>query len=79
MPNPFSGYTIVDFRLPIEGHVTLTISDMLGRKVVLLVDERKTAGEYSLKLDATPLQPGVYMATLKCGDFVKTIKLVREQ
>jgi hypothetical protein len=61
----------------------LQISDMLGRRVALLMDERQTAGNYSLKLDATPLQPGVYMATLKLqcadGDFVKTIKLVRQQ
>ena len=78
-PNPFTGYTIVDFRLPKEGHVTLEISDILGRRVALMLDEWKVAGKYSLKFDATPLQPGVYMATLKCGDMVKTIKLIREQ
>ena len=76
-PNPFSGYSILDYRLGKEGHVTLEISDMLGRKAALLVDERQSAGEYSVKLDATPLQPGVYMATLKCGELVKSIKLVR--
>jgi len=77
-PNPFSGYSILEYGLPIDGHVTLEITDLLGRKVALLVDEHKSAGEYSMKLDATPLQPGVYMATLKCGEMVKTIKLVRD-
>ncbi len=82
-PNPFSGYSILDYGFAMDGHVTLEITDMLGRRVALLVDERQTAGEYSVKLDATPLQPGVYMATLRLdcpqGDLVKTIKLVRER
>jgi hypothetical protein len=82
-PNPFTGYTMVDFRLPKEGHVTLEISDMMGRRVALLVDEHQAAGKYSVKLDAISLQPGVYMATLKLettdGNYIKTIKLVRQQ
>jgi len=77
-PNPFQGYSMVDFRLPMDGQVTLEITDLLGRRVALLVDEYKTIGEYSVKLDATPLQPGVYMARLKCGEMVKSIKLVRD-
>jgi len=77
-PNPFAHFTTLVYNLPLEGPVTLEISDMLGRRVALLVDERQLAGKYSLKLDATPLHPGVYMATIKCGEMVKTIKLVRD-
>jgi hypothetical protein len=80
-PNPFSGYSKLDYRLPKEGNVTLEITDMLGRRVVLLVDQRQDEGEHTVKLDATPLQPGVYMARLRLdfpeGYLVKTIKLVR--
>ena len=56
---------------------------MLGRRVALLVDERQAAGDYSLKMDATPLQPGVYTATLKFqtddGDMIRAIKIVRNR
>ena len=61
--------------------MTLEIADMLGRRVALLADGFRAAGEHSVKLDATPLQPGVYMATLKLqtedGDLIRTIKLIR--
>jgi hypothetical protein len=80
-PNPFREYTMLNYQLGKEGHVILEITDMLGRRVALLVDGFRAAGEYSVKLDATPLQPGVYMATIKLhlesGDLIKTIKVVR--
>jgi hypothetical protein len=63
--------------------VTLEISDMLGRKMAFLVDELQASGKYSVKLDAVPLQPGIYHATLILhsgnGDLIKTIKLVRNR
>jgi hypothetical protein len=81
-PNPFSGYSKLEYGLAKEGRVTLEITDVLGRRVALLVDSHQIAGDHSVKLDATILQPGVYLATLKLetaeGDFVKTIKLIRD-
>jgi hypothetical protein len=82
-PNPFANFTTLVYTLPAQGHVTLEITDMLGRRVALPVDEHQQAGEYSLKLDATPLQPGVYMATLRLitgdSDFATSIKLIRNR
>jgi hypothetical protein len=80
-PNPFASYTILSYNIPAEGHVTLQVNDMLGRKVSMLVDEYQASGKYTMKLDALPLQPGIYTATLTLhtgsGDMIKTIKLVR--
>ncbi len=80
-PNPFASYTTLTYTLPVDGHVTLRINDILGRNVALLADKWETAGNYSCKLDALPLQPGVYTATLTLhssnGDMIRTVKLVR--
>lgn len=82
-PNPFASYTMLDYTLPYNGRVTLEISDMLGRKMAFLVDELQASGKYSVKLDAVPLQPGIYHATLILhsgnGDLIKTIKIVRNR
>lgn len=80
-PNPFGAYTHLNYAIPAQGHVTLFISDMTGRKLALLTDQLTAAGQYQYKLDGLPLQPGVYTATLiletSSGDMIKTIKLVR--
>jgi hypothetical protein len=56
---------------------------MLGSRVAVLVDEMQTSGKYSFKLDAMPLQPGIYTATIRLntgdGDMIQTIKLVRNR
>jgi hypothetical protein len=82
-PNPFTGYTTLTYNLPVEGHVTLRVSDMTGRKVSLPVDEYQAGGKHTVKLDALPLQPGIYTATLTLhsgnGDMMRTVKLVRNR
>jgi hypothetical protein len=82
-PNPFAEYTYLIYNLPVEGHVTLQLTDMLGKRVALLVDHRQIAGEYRLKVDALPLQPGVYTATLLLDNsqlhLIRTLKVVRNR
>jgi hypothetical protein len=82
-PNPFADYTMIKYTLPTDGRVTLEISNVLGMKVATVVDELQTGGTYSFKLDALPLQPGVYTATIKLDtngdDLVRTIKLVKNR
>lgn len=81
-PNPFMDYTTLTYGIPSDGHVTIQISDLLGRIVSLPVDEYKNRGTYSYNLDVAPLQPGVYTATITLqsdgGDMVRTIKLIRK-
>jgi hypothetical protein len=80
-PNPFATYTMLSYSLPADGHVTLKINDVLGREVARVVDQYQTGGKYSFKLDALPLQPGVYNATVilqkSSGDLIRTIRLVK--
>jgi endo-1,4-beta-xylanase len=60
-PNPFNPTTTIFYALPKQSKVTVDVYDMLGRKVVTLVDETKSAGEYSVQFDASKYASGVYI------------------
>ena len=55
-PNPFNPVTIIDYSIKEEGNVELIVYDVLGKVVEKLVDERKTAGNYSAQFDASSFQ-----------------------
>ena len=75
-PNPFNPTTIINFEIPKAGDVRLTIYDVLGRLVKILVNEHKTPGKYSYTFNASGLASGVYFYSLTAGDYRDTKKLV---
>jgi hypothetical protein len=75
-PNPFNPSTTITFALPKSSVVQLTVYDMLGREVALLVNETRGAGLYEVKFDASNLSSGVYLYKLQAGDLVQTRKLL---
>jgi hypothetical protein len=75
-PNPFNPSTIINFSLPKSGQVTLSVYDILGREVALLVNERTEAGVHEVKFDGANLASGVYSYRLRAGDFVATKRLL---
>jgi len=65
-PNPFTGMTTIEYSLPKAEQVSLTISDISGKIVRhLLQDKAHEAGIYTLQLDASMLSPGIYISTLQ--------------
>lgn len=75
-PNPFNPTTTIKYQLPITGHVTLKVYDLLGREVATLVNEEKTPGNYQVKFDGSNLSSGVYFYRMQAGDFTQTKKIV---
>ncbi|OGC95653.1 MAG: hypothetical protein A2W25_17595 [candidate division Zixibacteria bacterium RBG_16_53_22] len=63
-PNPFNFSTIIEFTLPKEQQVSLSIFDMLGRKVVDIYDEVLTQGTHRYRLN-TDMPSGIYLCRLK--------------
>jgi hypothetical protein len=63
-PNPFNPSTVVGFRLPVYGDVRMTVYDLMGREIAVLVDGPMSAGEHSVTFDAKGLASGVYMVEL---------------
>ncbi len=63
-PNPFNPTTNIKFNIAKSGFVTLTVYDILGRKVVELVNKEMVAGSYSVTFNASSLASGTYIYRL---------------
>lgn len=75
-PNPFNPSTNIKFELPKSSVVRLSVFDMLGREVSVLVNERRNAGVYEVKFDGSNLASGVYFYRLQAGDYVASKKML---
>ena len=73
-PNPLNPVTTIRFALARAVNVNLTIYDILGRRVAVLVDESMGAGNHDVKFDGTGLASGVYFYRIQAGSFVETKK-----
>ncbi len=69
-PNPFNPTTTISYEIPAEGHVTLTIYNVIGQHVATLVDNQQQAGAYQVNFDATNLASGTYIYRLQAGERV---------
>jgi hypothetical protein len=78
-PNPFNPSTVIEFALPKDSHVTLELYNILGQKVMTLVDEVQPAGYHSVKFDGTNLASGMYLYRLSTGQqtFLKKLLLMK--
>jgi len=79
-PNPFNPSTVITYKIPDGGFVTMKVYNLLGNLVTTLVSENKPAGTYTVEFDAkkraNPLPSGVYFYRLQVGNFVSTKKMV---
>ncbi|MEM0961779.1 MAG: T9SS type A sorting domain-containing protein [Bacteroidota bacterium] len=63
-PNPTPGAVTVPYAVPEAGPVRLSVFDVLGREVTVLVDGPSEAGGHEVRLDGGRLAPGVYVVRL---------------
>jgi ligand-binding sensor domain-containing protein len=75
-PNPFNPSTVISYRLPVNGHVTLKVYDILGKEIATLVNVEKPAGSYSVNFNGSNLSSGVYIYRIQAGSFTQSRKLV---
>jgi outer membrane protein assembly factor BamB len=75
-PNPFNAQTKINFTLEEKGMVSLSIYDILGRKVISLFEGDISAGEHSLIWDASAFTSGVYFARLETKARSKSHKMI---
>lgn len=78
-PNPFNPITTINFTIPKNGNVKLTVINMAGQVVDVLLDEYCQSGKHSVIWNAQGLATGIYFYRLEAGDFnaVKKLTLVR--
>jgi hypothetical protein len=80
-PNPFNPQTQIKYALPYDCDVKVSIYNILGRRVRVLVDEHQSAGYRSVHWDGKDEQgddvaSGIYFYKIQAGDFQKTKKMV---
>ncbi len=75
-PNPFNPTTMIRYRLPKPGYVSLIVYNLLGQKVETLIEENQSAGIHAVVFDASSLASGMYFYRLISGNFNRTKKMV---
>lgn len=76
-PNPFNASTQIEFSLPLQSRVKITVYDVLGREIERLVDQELPAGNHSCTWDAARHAPGVYIYRINTSTgFVQTKKMI---
>ncbi len=78
-PNPFNPSTTIGFSLAKAQRVVLTVYDMLGQEVRVLLDGAHPAGRYRIPFDASDLASGTYLYVLRTEQqtAVKTMALLK--
>ena len=75
-PNPFNGETRIRFAVRRPGHVSLTIYDLLGRKVLAPVDRNFSRGTYEVSIRSQELGSGVFFYRLAGQDGLLTRRMI---
>ena len=75
-PNPFNPSTTIRYGLAARSNVTLSVFNILGQEVRVLVNESQEAGSHDVRFDASGLASGVYFYRLKAGDFLAARRLL---
>jgi hypothetical protein len=68
-PNPFGGQTSIMYMTPTSTDVRISVTDMYGREVAVLVDGVVNAGTHTVKFDASQLPSGTYFYTMTASGF----------
>jgi hypothetical protein len=76
-PNPTRQRVAVEFELPKAEEVRLRLYDALGKVVMTVTNEKRTAGRYREDVDVSRLAAGVYFMHFQAGDFSGVRRLVR--
>jgi hypothetical protein len=75
-PNPFNPNTTIKYSLPKTGNVNVTVYNALGSKIATIVNEYKSAGNYSVQFNGSNIASGIYLYRLESGNFSATKKFI---
>jgi len=75
-PKPFNPSTLINYSIPKEGKIKLTIYNALGQVVATLLNETKKAGSYSIEFNNASLSSGLYFYKFESGSFSESKKML---
>ena len=80
-PNPFNPITYISYDLPKDSFVRITIYDLLGNVVNIIVNTKQTSGYKTVQWNSTnnqgkPVSAGVYLYSIEAVNFIQTKKMI---
>ena len=75
-PNPFNASTTIRFRILQPGSVKLTVYDILGEQIAILIDQDLENNTYEVIFEAGDLPTGIYFCELAVNDFYRVNKMI---
>jgi len=75
-PNPVQTQAIFRYSILTQNQAELSLFDMQGRQVEILINEPKSPGTYNHEISRENLEPGVYFYRFKAGDYMESGKMV---
>lgn len=75
-PNPFNPATLINYALPKQSFVRLTVYNALGQEIATLMNGMQDAGNKSVELDGSNLPSGMYFYKITAGTFSDIKKMI---
>jgi len=75
-PNPFNSRVSIQCEIPIAGEAKVSIFNILGQEVVVLIDGHVNAGRHDIQWNASEVPSGIYFAIVGTGNTTKASKLI---
>lgn len=75
-PNPFNPATTISFEIPSAGQVKLSVYDVEGKEVAVLINDYLVANKYNINWNAEKVTSGVYFYKLQTNEFTSTKKMI---
>ena len=75
-PNPFNESTIISYTVPEKCDVKLSVYNVLGEEIAVLVNEMKAKGTYKVQFDGSDLASNIYFCSLKINDDTVTRRMI---
>ena len=75
-PNPFNPSTTIEYTIPEDGLVNISIYSLTGELVKTLVNSDVKSGRHNVTFDASSLSSGTYFYTVRANNFTATKKMI---
>ena len=75
-PNPFNATTTIQYELKENSAITLSIFNIHGKKIDMIVNDYQLAGEHSIIWNGHNVSSGIYFIRLSSIDFIQTRKAI---
>jgi hypothetical protein len=75
-PNPNDGVVNLQFRVDQESQTEVLVSDLVGRKVMEVINTKMPAGDYKYVVNLTRLEDGFYFLSVKTDTKISTSKII---